>query len=64
MHQEVIVHLTPAHLARRWFVSVGHLANLRSNGIGPAYLKLGGHVLYRLADIESYEQRSRVGTKA
>jgi len=35
-------------------------ANLRSAGTGPAYLKLGGRVLYRLTDVEDYEERSRV----
>ena len=64
MHQEVTVHLTPSHLARRWSVSVGHLANLRSSGTGPAYLKVGGRVRYRLADVEHYEQRAQVGTHA
>ena len=51
------IHLTSAHLAKRWSVTVGHLANQRSAGIGPAYLKLGGRVLYRLADVETFEAR-------
>ena len=60
MHREVTIHLTPADLAKRWSVSVGHLANLRSMGTGPSYLKLGGRILYRALDIEGYEQRSLV----
>jgi hypothetical protein len=48
------VHLTPRDLADRWHTSVGHLANLRSRGAGPAYLKLG-RVLYPLAAVEAYE---------
>jgi helix-turn-helix protein len=64
VQQDVTMHLTPTHLAKRWSVSVGHLANLRSAGEGPAYLKLGGRVLYRLADVEIYEQHLRVGTSS
>lgn len=48
-------HLTPNDLADRWGVSRGHLANERSDGRGPTYLKIGSRVLYRLADIETYE---------
>ncbi|MDF2747210.1 MAG: hypothetical protein K0S98_1495 [Propionibacteriaceae bacterium] len=32
------------------------LANQRSHGRGPAYLKLAGRVRYRLSDIEAYER--------
>ncbi|MFI1989812.1 DNA-binding protein [Actinoplanes sp. NPDC020271] len=60
MPQQDTTHLTPTHLAKRWSVTAGHLANQRSAGIGPAYLKLGGRVLYRLVDIETYEERSLV----
>lgn len=60
MSQQATIHLTPSALAARWQVSKGHLANLRSAGTGPAYLKLGGRVLYRLADIEDYEGHARV----
>ncbi|MGE6955098.1 helix-turn-helix domain-containing protein [Staphylococcus capitis] len=58
------IHLSASDLALRWRVSVGHLANMRSAATGPAYLKLGGRVLYRLADIEDYEERSRVSGSA
>ena len=48
--------LTTADLAARWGVSVGHLANLRSEGRGPTYCKpLGGRVLYPLAAVEAFE---------
>jgi hypothetical protein len=60
VEQEQTIHLIPSALAERWSVSVGHLANLRSAGTGPAYLKLGGRILYRLADVEDYETRARV----
>ena len=48
--------LTDAQLAARWQLSRGTLANQRSQGRGPAYLKLAGRVRYRRADIEAYEQ--------
>ena len=53
--------LRPSDLAERWGVSVGHLSNLRVRGAGPAYLKLNnGTVRYALADVEAYEDASRV----
>ena len=48
--------LTDAQLAVRWQLSRGTLANQRSPGRGPAYLKLAGRVRYRRSDIEAYEQ--------
>ena len=58
MHSPEAVHdlLTDAQLAVRWQLSRGTLANQRSQGRGPAYLKLAGRVRYRLSDIEAYEQ--------
>ncbi|WP_348537926.1 hypothetical protein [Nocardioides lacus] len=29
---------------------------MRSAGRGPAYLRIGSRVIYRVADVESYEQ--------
>jgi hypothetical protein len=48
--------LTDAQLALRWQRSRGTLANQRSQGRGPAYLKLAGRVRYRFSDIEAYEK--------
>ena len=48
--------LTDAQLALRWQLSRGTLANQRSQGRGPAYLKLAGRVRYRRSDIEAYEE--------
>jgi hypothetical protein len=48
--------LTDAQLAVRWQLSRGTLANQRSQGRGPAYLKLAGRVRYRRSDVEAYEQ--------
>lgn len=54
------IHLTPNDLGQRWGVSVGHLANLRSAGIGLTYLKLGASVRYRLSDVIAEEAASVV----
>ncbi len=43
------------HLANRWGVSEASLERWRSEGIGPVFLKLQGRVMYRLEDIEAYE---------
>jgi hypothetical protein len=56
--------LTPRDLAARWRVTANHLANLRWQGQGPAFLKLGGVVRYRLADVEAYEDAAIVTTTA
>jgi len=54
--------LTPAQLAARWggAVSVRTLANWRSVGKGPRYVKIGGRVRYRLSDVEAYEKARSV----
>jgi hypothetical protein len=55
--------LTDAQLAERWQLSRGTLANQRSQGRGPAYLKIAGRVRYRRSDIETYEQAGLVETR-
>lgn len=52
--------LTPAELADRWGVSVGHLANLRALGRGLNYLKIGSRIAYRVADVLAYENQHYV----
>jgi hypothetical protein len=56
--------LTDAQLAIRWQLSRGTLANQRSQGRGPAYLKLAGRVRYRRSDIEAYEQTGFVSRES
>lgn len=51
-----ITHLHQEDLARRWRVSPRTLERWRYVQIGPLYLKIGGRVVYRLADIEEYER--------
>ncbi|WP_297541757.1 helix-turn-helix domain-containing protein [Roseovarius sp.] len=49
-------HLNQIELSRRWNISHRTLERWRWTGEGPPYLKLGGRVLYRLSDIEVFEQ--------
>ena len=48
--------LTETMLADRWVCSVARLQRWRTVGEGPQYLKIVGKVLYRLKDIEAYEE--------
>jgi hypothetical protein len=48
--------LTEIMLADRWMCSVARLQRWRTVGEGPQYLKIVGKVLYRLKDIEAYEE--------
>jgi len=48
--------LTEIMLADRWECSVARLQRWRTVGEGPQYLKIVGKVLYRLKDIEAYEE--------
>ena len=46
-------------VAQRWHISQRTLEAWRWQRRGPAYLKLGGKVAYRLEDIEAYEAEQR-----
>lgn len=46
-------------LAHRWRLSRRTLQRWRQKGVGPAWLKIGGGIAYRLEDIESYEASVR-----
>ena len=48
-------HLNQSELAQRWRISPRTLERQRYLGFGPAYVKIGAHVVYRMADIEAYE---------
>jgi hypothetical protein len=48
-------HLSQVQLARRWHLSPRTLERWRCYGNGPAFLKLGGRVVYRLDDVEAFE---------
>lgn len=49
--------LSPADVAGRIGVPVATLANWRSGGVGPTYLRVGRHVRYRPADLEVWLER-------
>jgi predicted DNA-binding transcriptional regulator AlpA len=51
-------HLNQLQVARRWGISERTLERWRWLRQGPPFLKIGGHVAYRLSDIEAYEQRN------
>jgi hypothetical protein len=52
-------HLTQLDLARRWRVSPRTLERWRSLRQGPAYLRLGAVIVYRLEDVEAFEAKQR-----
>lgn len=54
-------HLTERELATRCKLSIRTLQRWRYIGKGPTYLKLGGRVVYRLADVEEWERNHRRG---
>lgn len=51
--------LNQARLADRWQISPRTLERWRWKGEGPAFVKIGGRVVYRLEEIEAYESRRR-----
>ncbi|OCC05161.1 hypothetical protein BA190_09610 [Labrys sp. WJW] len=55
--------LTPVQLSERWggAVSVRTLERWRSENKGPAFVKLNGTVIYRIAVIEAYEAANTGG---
>ena len=52
-------HFNQTELARRWRISPRTLERWRWLDRGPAYLKIGGRVVYRLEDVEAYETIQR-----
>jgi hypothetical protein len=54
--------LTPSELVQRYNgkVTVRTLANWRSAGISPPFTKVGGRILYRLDEIETWERKRTV----
>lgn len=50
-------YLSPYDLCKRWgrTVTPKTLANWRSLGLGPAYVKLNGRIIYATADVLEYE---------
>ena len=47
--------LTQKELARRWTISHRTLERWRWTGQGPAYMKIGGRIVYRIEDVLAHE---------
>ena len=47
---------TQKELARRWTISHRTLERWRWTGEGPAFMKIGGRIIYRLEDVLAHEQ--------
>ena len=58
-HCSAVRHLTQRELADRWRISARTLERWRWVGQGPSYLKIGGSVAYRMADVEAFEAAQR-----
>lgn len=54
--------LTTAQAAEHLHLSASTLEKMRCHGRGPKYLKMGGRVLYRHEDLESYLASCLVNT--
>ena len=50
------IYINQMELAVRWRISHRTLERWRWTGEGPQCLKVGGRVVYRVSDIEDYEQ--------
>lgn len=59
---EVANRMRTADAAAYLGLSVSTLDKHRSSGTGPRYLKLGGRVFYRRADLDAYLQSAVVET--
>lgn len=57
--------LTAADLCIRWAhaVTLATLATWRSRSLGPPYVKIGGRVMYRSADVKAWEAKNTRGSK-
>lgn len=49
--------LNQVDVARRWGLSPRTLERWRCTSEGPPFLKIGGRCVYRLEDIEEFEER-------
>jgi len=50
----LLVSQTPKQVSANYGISVGTLANWRTQKRGPKYYKVGGKVLYRTEDVEAF----------
>tara|TARA_Y100001973_G_C5205480_1_gene341186 strand:+ start:752 stop:949 length:198 start_codon:yes stop_codon:yes gene_type:complete len=54
--------LNDVQLAKRWQMTRKTLIRWRSEGTGPPFVRIGRSILYRMADVEAYEQANRQNT--
>ena len=59
---EVAARMATADAAAFLGLSTSTLEKMRSEGRGPRYVKLGGRVFYRRADLDAYVQSAVVET--
>ncbi|WP_249041968.1 helix-turn-helix transcriptional regulator, partial [Oceanicella actignis] len=59
-----VTHLNQVELAARWKISPRTLERWRWTGEGPAFIKIGGRVVYRLEDVEAYEANRHCSSTA
>jgi len=57
-------HFNQLQLAERWGLSAKTLERWRVTGIGPKFIQLPGRVIYRLGDVEAYEEECLVSSTA
>lgn len=55
-------YLDQRELSARWHISPRTLERWRCMNTGPTYTRLGGKVVYAIADVEAYERRRRAET--
>jgi predicted site-specific integrase-resolvase len=60
MHPGDYTLLTPEETARRIRRAVQTLARWRCEGAGPAFIRVGGRIAYRAADVERWLESRRV----
>lgn len=58
--QQPTEHFHQYRLAKRWQISPKTLERWRYLKVGPNYLKIGGRVVYRIEDIEAFEEQQLV----
>ncbi|OEC38441.1 hypothetical protein [Aeromonas sp. DNP9] len=57
-------HFDQLQLASRWCLSTAPFERWPPNGTGSSYIRLPGKVIYRLCDIEAYENECLVPSTA
>ena len=62
--QKAVTHLSQQDLADRWRLSPRTLERWRWLKRGPAFLRLGGRIVYRLSDIETFEMAQLSSTQS